>query len=139
LSTQAPDRLSRWRTGEVKQQVVAATLALRQASPALFQGGLYEPLEVRGARADHIVAYRRHAGNEALLVVAPLRCAGIVMGKDKPVVPANWWEDTTIVLPGRHTPSAHDAFTGRTQTLQNEIGVADLLADFPVAVARLES
>ena len=48
-----------WRNGRIKQAVIARTLALRRASPALFAEGSYEPLEVRGAFADRVIAFAR--------------------------------------------------------------------------------
>jgi (1->4)-alpha-D-glucan 1-alpha-D-glucosylmutase len=136
---QASALLSRWRSGEVKQKVIVAALALRQDAPALFQSGDYEPLEVRGARADHVVAYLRRIEGAGLLVAAPLRCARLVVGREQPLVPASWWEDTTIVLPQPLSAAARDTFTGETHVLKGAVRAADLLADFPIAMARFQT
>ncbi|WP_261402369.1 hypothetical protein [Chenggangzhangella methanolivorans] len=48
-----------WRDGAVKQALIAATLAERARSPRLFSEGSYEPLEIEGPDADHVVAFAR--------------------------------------------------------------------------------
>ncbi|MBB5752360.1 malto-oligosyltrehalose synthase [Prosthecomicrobium pneumaticum] len=56
----------------VKQGLVAALLALRRRSPALFENGTYEPVFAEGTNAARICAFlRRHAG-EGLLVACRL-------------------------------------------------------------------
>ena len=40
--------MPQWRDGRIKQALIARTLALRRAVPALFAEGSYEPLDVRG-------------------------------------------------------------------------------------------
>ncbi|MHB8283923.1 MAG: malto-oligosyltrehalose synthase [Caulobacteraceae bacterium] len=133
--SEAAELLTNWSDGRLKQHVVAQALTLRRDAPRLFQGD-YEPLEIRGARAEHILAFLRHDGDQGLLVVAPLRCATHVVGARQPMVATDWWADTSIVMPQGFSRSARNAFTAEEHNLAGEARVADLLASFPIALAR---
>ncbi len=62
-----------WRTGAIKQRVLADLLALRARHPDLFARGSYEPLPQ--ATAGTLAFLRRHDG-VALLVAVQLQVAG---------------------------------------------------------------
>jgi malto-oligosyltrehalose synthase len=63
--------LSTWRAGAIKQALIQRGLALRQAMPALFSGGSYEPVAVEGRFSDNVVAFLRRHGADAVLVAIP--------------------------------------------------------------------
>jgi (1->4)-alpha-D-glucan 1-alpha-D-glucosylmutase len=101
---------SDWRTGRVKQAEIARLLALRRADPDLFTLGALEPLDVRGARADHVLAFeRRHQGRRAAVAVM-LRISEPVdqLGRTPS---ADWWADTAISDDGDWR-GAPDLFAG---------------------------
>jgi (1->4)-alpha-D-glucan 1-alpha-D-glucosylmutase len=99
----------------------------------------YLPLEVRGEKAHHIVAFARHDHAAWVVTVAARLYAslGLVAGQ-LPV--GDVWGDTHIVWPEAAggtpaAPSLEDAISKRR--LRPEGGrmqVAALLHDFPVAV-----
>ncbi|MEZ3498647.1 malto-oligosyltrehalose synthase [Pantoea sp. KPR_PJ] len=60
-----------WHSGQLKQQVIATLLPLRQQHAALFRHGDYLPLVVNGNEASHAVAFARADGEHALIVVVP--------------------------------------------------------------------
>ncbi|HCW98823.1 MAG TPA: malto-oligosyltrehalose synthase, partial [Pantoea sp.] len=60
-----------WRSGQLKQQVIATLLPLRQQQHALFRHGDYVPLVVNGTEASHAVAFARADAQSALIVVVP--------------------------------------------------------------------
>lgn len=60
-----------WRDGAIKQALIQRGLALRRAIPALFADGSYEPIAVDGPLADHVVAFVRRHGADAILVAVP--------------------------------------------------------------------
>jgi (1->4)-alpha-D-glucan 1-alpha-D-glucosylmutase len=68
--------------------------------------GTYRPLPVSGGAADHVVAFTRDERVSTVVPRFPLRLAR-----------EGGWRDTTVELPG-----------------QGEVAVAELLADFPVAL-----
>ncbi len=58
---------------DAKLALIARLLRLRRDHPALFATGSYEPVEVTGDRADHVLAFRRVAGAERLTCIVALR------------------------------------------------------------------
>ena len=74
-----------WRDGRIKQAVIARTLALRRACPALFAEGSYEPLEVRGAFADRIIAFARRLGDDMVVAIVP-RAASQMLGREQDIL-----------------------------------------------------
>ncbi len=82
----------------------------------------YQPLPAAGAKAGHVIAFARTGG---LAVVAPRLVTGLADG----------WADTTVALPaGAWT----DVLTG-ARVRGGQVGVAGLLARFPVAVLASEA
>jgi (1->4)-alpha-D-glucan 1-alpha-D-glucosylmutase len=104
--------------GLPKTWVVRQALALRRRHPHWFgPDGAYEPLWAAGPKSDHVVAYGRGGG---ALVVVPRLVMGLAGG----------WGDTSLTLPAGRW---RDALSGR-EVEGGSCGVADLLADFPVAL-----
>jgi (1->4)-alpha-D-glucan 1-alpha-D-glucosylmutase len=69
---EAPDweSLTRaWRDGRIKLAWTRHLLRLRNELPAVFTSGTYEPLEVSGPHRDHIIAFVRRHGRDAVIVV----------------------------------------------------------------------
>jgi malto-oligosyltrehalose synthase len=77
LSLQAPTSLrelvTNWKTGRLKQFVIAQLLALRKKVPDLFSSGRYLPLTTSGPDADQVVAFSRMLGDRSI-VATFLRC-----------------------------------------------------------------
>jgi (1->4)-alpha-D-glucan 1-alpha-D-glucosylmutase len=101
-------------TGAAKLWVVSRALRLRRDWPDLFTG--YAPVEARGAASEHAVAFDRGG---AITVATRLP-----VGLER----AGGWRDTVIDLAGKAT----DAISGVTH--RGEVALADLLADYPVAL-----
>ena len=57
-----------WRDGRVKLAATAVLLGLRRDHAALFADGSYEPLPGSGPEADSLCAFRRQAGEDAIVV-----------------------------------------------------------------------
>jgi (1->4)-alpha-D-glucan 1-alpha-D-glucosylmutase len=82
-----------WQSMQVKQPLIQRVLRLRAAEPALFDQGDYVPLQVRGSRSQHVVAFlRRHQGRTLLVAALRLPARGPQPGSDG-------WGDTVLVLP----------------------------------------
>jgi maltooligosyltrehalose synthase len=99
--TDLADALATWRDGRIKQVILARTLALRRALPALFAEGAYRPVKVDGAMAAHVVAFERSHGDDRVLVVVP-RLPGRLLAKSGTLAldPASW-QGATLQLPGK--------------------------------------
>jgi (1->4)-alpha-D-glucan 1-alpha-D-glucosylmutase len=107
--------------GRVKLYVTATALRARRENPGLFTTGDYAPLSASGARGDHAFAFARRHSNRAAVAVAPRLRAKLTA--------AGGWGDTRLPLP---PGTFRDAFTSRP--FAGEVPLADLLADFPVAL-----
>jgi (1->4)-alpha-D-glucan 1-alpha-D-glucosylmutase len=105
--------------GGPKLWLIQRLLLLRRRLPAPFATGAgYEALSTRGAKAAHAVAYLR--GEEVAVVVPRL-----VLGLDGD------WGDTEVELPSGTWVDALGGASG-----EGTVGLAGLLARFPVAVLR---
>jgi (1->4)-alpha-D-glucan 1-alpha-D-glucosylmutase len=104
-------------TGAAKLLVVSRVLRARRDHPEWFAG--YEPVEVTGSAADHLVAYDRGG----VVAVATRLPAGLA---------ADGWGDTALQLPNG---AWRDLITGE-RVVSDVAGVAAdrLLARLPVAL-----
>jgi len=126
--------------GRLKLFLIWKTLCLRKQEPDLFQQGEYLPLEIEGAKAHHVVAFARKSSTASLLVVVPRLIVGLLNDADVPPIGPLAWEDTHLRLPLRKPSTIYrNVFTGDVLDLGQSdegkrIGVAKMLADFPVAL-----
>lgn len=120
-----------WRKSQIKQPLIQRVLQYRAAEPALFDEGDYVPLEARGAKAAHVVAFlRRHQGKTLLVAALRLPATGPQPG-------AGDWEDTVLVLP--QTAGEWRDVLSQDRPVQaagndGTLSLAALLGERPVAV-----
>ena len=79
----------------LKLGMVQRLLNIRRDHAAVFAGGRYTPLEVRGVHANHVVAFARSADAAQAIVVAPRLIQGLL--DDNRSLPD--WADTEVILP----------------------------------------
>jgi (1->4)-alpha-D-glucan 1-alpha-D-glucosylmutase len=121
----------------VKLFVIHEGLRFRRARRALFEAGVYEPLEARGAWAEHVCAFARvHAAGVAVTVIPRLLAR---RGVDALPLGPEYWADTRLELPpelaGRYT----NVFTGeRVVTEPAGLRLGAALVSFPVALLERE-
>jgi (1->4)-alpha-D-glucan 1-alpha-D-glucosylmutase len=122
--------------GRVKLFVIRQALGVRHRRAELFTRGEYRPLDVEGARAEHVCAFARTGPGGPVLTVVPrlLAARGVV-----PATGTEYWDDTALVLPGEARTPLRNAFTGAAidpvgdgETCRLLMGT--VLADFPVAL-----
>ena len=135
--------ITHWHDGRVKQALLASLLQFRRDHPALFVDGDYEPLVIKGAKDQHVLAFTRRAGNEVLLVAVarwPWQLAGALA---TPHIHADAWADTRLALTDRHEAGTGDALgqlpwldviTGRHIAAGNELHLGEIMQPLPVAV-----
>ncbi len=129
------DMLGRLEDGRAKLYLTWRTLNFRKAHEALFAEGSYLPLDVAGAREEHVLGFARQLGEEtAVIAVARWFTSLLAEGARWPGAGLDW-RDTRLVLPGpgryRHV------FTGETLTADAHdaaIAAAHLFARFPAAL-----
>ncbi len=128
LATAQPQELIReWQDGRGKLFVTWRLLNLRRLHPLLFSAGDYQPLEVSGARSQHVCAFARSHEGLSLVVAVPRLVCQLHYADLAPD-----WGDTEVTMP----PNGvwQDVFEGRRLDRQDRISAADLFRHFPVAV-----
>jgi (1->4)-alpha-D-glucan 1-alpha-D-glucosylmutase len=76
-----------WRDGRIKQLVAHRLLMLRRTQPALFATGSYEPIE----GPDHVVAFCRRLGADAVWVVVPRLPGGLSVEASRLSIKKDAW------------------------------------------------
>ena len=112
-------------SGAAKLHLVRSVLRLRRSHPELFgPQAAYEPLEVSGSAAGHVLAFSRGDG---VVTVVPR----LVMGLRQ----AGGWKDTAVVLPpGEWTDVLTGKHHGSSDGTTTSAYLLKLLRDFPVAL-----
>lgn len=124
-----------WRDGHIKQALIRDALAARRSMPELFAKGDYQPLDVHGPGANHLIAFlRRHAGAVALVVAGRLAMRWLEAGQISPSQAL--WQDTDLVLPDAiATMRFRDVFDGRELgDMGRAVPVSHVLRGLPVAL-----
>ncbi|HEV7732776.1 MAG TPA: malto-oligosyltrehalose synthase [Candidatus Binatia bacterium] len=126
------DLVTGWHDGRVKLAVTARAGRLRRDAAALFLDGSYEPLDVTGAKADHVVAVARRLGDAAVVAIVPRLAAGLMSDAQPLPLGPEVWGDTRVAT---RDPLLRDVFTGTTHHGGPDgLAVADVLVDCPVAL-----
>ncbi|HYU47266.1 MAG TPA: malto-oligosyltrehalose synthase [Terriglobales bacterium] len=122
--------------GRVKLYLIWRALCLRRQQPALFQQGEYQPLEVVGAKANHVVAFARSSADKTAVIVVPHLIVGLLNGADVVPVGDEVWFDTRLVVPnGKSSRRYRNIFTtGVVQTEDKAIEISKILTQFPAAL-----
>ncbi|HEX2780770.1 MAG TPA: hypothetical protein VHM30_14810, partial [Gemmatimonadaceae bacterium] len=113
-------------------------LQARASNADLFARGGYEPLEVRGERARHVVAFARRLDGRASISIAP-RLTAELGGAERAPIGAGVWGDTRVILPARMSEEWRCAISGHgVRAVEGRDGatlaLAGVLNEFPVAV-----
>ncbi len=130
----AMDLVRDWRGGAIKMRLIQAGLKLRNAAREIFDRGNYLPLAVTGRAADHVLAFARMLGGDAVVVVVPRLGLEMLKGQTVPLVPPRRWHDTKAQLPdGLAGRKLYDVVTGARVT-GDALSLGEALRSFPVAV-----
>ncbi|GIK96897.1 MAG: malto-oligosyltrehalose synthase [Alphaproteobacteria bacterium] len=128
--------LESWRSGAVKQAVIAAALQLRRSMPELFASGSFEQLSSEGRFPDRVYGFVRRTGGDCVLVAVGRLCGAALAGQTLPLPPPESWEDTAIVLPpdlaGRSWRNALS--DGTVDQPMPEMPARQLFSGLPVAL-----
>jgi (1->4)-alpha-D-glucan 1-alpha-D-glucosylmutase len=145
----APDRaalaheLAKSRTdARVKLFVIHEGLRFRRAHRALYEAGAYQPLEARGAWAEHVGAFARVDSGAAALTIFPRLLAR--RGVDALPLGREYWADTRLPLPAALAGRYRNVFTGErveTEDTGHGAGLAlgAVLTSFPLALLAREA
>ncbi|MCI0738456.1 MAG: malto-oligosyltrehalose synthase [Gemmataceae bacterium] len=125
--------------GRIKMYLIHRTLVQRRSQPTLHKDGTYEPLEVMGAMAKHVCAFRRVYEDHEIIVAVPRLVCALSSGRERPPLGKEIWQDTAVVVQSSEHPRYRNYFTGEELKLIAHQGAATLLlgdvfAHFPVAL-----
>ncbi|MCI0379741.1 MAG: malto-oligosyltrehalose synthase [Gemmataceae bacterium] len=125
--------------GRIKMYLIHRALVQRRSQPTLYREGTYEPLQVVGAKARHVCAFRRVYEDHEIIVVTPRLVCGLAGGGERPPMGKDVWQDTAVVVSGSEHLRYRNYFTGESLTSVAREGAAplflsDVLAHFPVAL-----
>lgn len=116
------DLIKRWPDGQLKLAWTRRLLKLRGELGDVFAQGDYQPLAVRGAHADHVVAFARRYGRAAAIVVVGRQFVPFTQaGREWPTLDGF---DATIDIAGYNVPGQAN----------NDLPVAQSLRDLPATV-----
>jgi (1->4)-alpha-D-glucan 1-alpha-D-glucosylmutase len=128
-----PELLVSWRTGAIKMRLLKAGLKLRGLKGHVFEKGDYVPLTAEGEAAEHVLAFARLLGREAVVVIAPRLCLKLIEGADLPLVPSDRWARAAVPLPDALIDcDFFDIVTG--DTTRAPFVLRDVLQRFPLAI-----
>jgi (1->4)-alpha-D-glucan 1-alpha-D-glucosylmutase len=128
--------IAEWRTGAIKMLVLQAGLQLRSSAKDLFDKGDHVPLAVTGAAAQHVLAFARVFGDEAVVVIVPRLNVELLRDQATLLVPQQRWADTIVDLPDNlQGHSYRNIFRGGAwATPGASLSVGEVLRHFPVGV-----
>jgi (1->4)-alpha-D-glucan 1-alpha-D-glucosylmutase len=116
------DLLDNWRDGRVKLALTLLLLRLRRDHEALFAGGSYEPVAIRGEHSDLAFGYMRSGAGRRLAVLIA-RFPGRREANPE-------WTASALLPEGQWT----DALFGRPIEPSGEVALSALLTPLPFAV-----
>ncbi|SEI65121.1 malto-oligosyltrehalose synthase [Pseudomonas sp. NFR16] len=132
-STSLTELLAQWQDGRIKQALIAQVLMLRNQHSSLFSEGRYQPLEVVGEQAAHVVAFARETADERAIVVVPRLPAELMGTAQTPFINAANWGDTRILLPFTDShPDWKGLFSQATVTSSKEMLLSAALKEISV-------
>ncbi len=134
-STPLAALLGHWQDGRIKQALIARLLDCRMSHPELFRRGAYLPLNVQGRHADKVLAFARLGEEQRAIVVAPRLASSLLGNATTPLIPAQNWDDTRLILPFALSPAnCSGLFAGGAVSPSKELKLSTVLAEFPVNV-----
>jgi maltooligosyltrehalose synthase len=127
--------LADWRDGRVKQAIIAQALMLRRRFPRLFAEGSYEPVEVTGALANHLVAFARRFDSDIAITVVPRLAHALLSDGDRITFDPSAWKDAALTLNHAWPIVWRNIFCAETiRATQRQIEAKSIFSRCPVAL-----
>ncbi|QHM75659.1 Maltooligosyl trehalose synthase [Mixta theicola] len=122
-----------WRSGALKQRIVARLLHLRQQQPALFRRGDYLPLNAVGEHEENVIAFARVDEEAALIVIAP-RLVFHLLPDNLALPHSAHWAGTELALPELLANRRYrDMLSGEERTVTDRIALDTFDRCLPVS------
>jgi (1->4)-alpha-D-glucan 1-alpha-D-glucosylmutase len=121
-----------WPDGRIKLALMRQLLALRNEHAALFAEGEYVPVDVRGPHREHVIAFARIRGRDAVVVAVGRLLAALSDGGRRWPPPQDWQAE--LVLDG--FGSVRDTMAPARTWPNPAVPIANLFTVVPVALLR---
>jgi (1->4)-alpha-D-glucan 1-alpha-D-glucosylmutase len=130
----ARELYERWADGRIKLLVTQAGLRARRERGDLFTVGAYLPIEVRGTRAENVVAFARSHGGATAICIVPRLVSGLL--DERGLLRTSELAETTVPVPEvRDGTVLVDAITGEQRAVRaGAIAVSDAFATLPISL-----
>jgi maltooligosyltrehalose synthase len=92
------DAVIRWRDGTIKMATIVRALALRRDLSEVFTVGSYEPAGVEGPMANHLLAFVRRLGANAVLTVVPRLPTRLLAETGRLEFKPDLWRNTNLLI-----------------------------------------
>jgi (1->4)-alpha-D-glucan 1-alpha-D-glucosylmutase len=130
----AQDLVAGWRSGAIKMRLIQAGLKLRGVAGDIFDRGDYMPLAVGGRAADHVLAFARMIGGNAVVVVVPRLALEMLKGQTDSLVPDPRWHDTNVQLPAALASRRFYHIVTGESVAGDALSLGQVLRNFPVGM-----
>jgi len=126
--------------GRLKLFLMFTVLNFRRRNVSLFNQGNYVPLTISGEKMNHVCAFARTLGTEAIVVVVPRLSVGLTGGKEIWPLGSETWQKTALELPCEIAAGVfHNLFTGEAVSAgmvhqQRCLMMANVFRSFPLAL-----
>jgi len=130
--------------GKIKLYLTYKALYFRRAKRELFEKGEYAPLEARGEKANHVIAFSRGLNDARAIIIVPRFLTGLVpQPQDLPTGRDIWGDSSLVIAVGEDGEHYRNVFTGETVTVSQCNGVhvlylSEIFSNFPVALLERE-
>ncbi len=119
----------------IKLLLTYRALVLRRRAATLFTVGDYVPLDVEGARKEHVCAFARHDSKHMAIVIAPVKITTLLGTSAEPPLGRECWGDTRVLLPEPFVSrSFTNEITGDIIHSTGTLPIASVLDRFPAGL-----
>jgi len=130
--------------GKIKLYLTCKALNFRREKRELFEKGEYVPLEAKGEKANHVIAFSRVLNDARAIIIVPRFLTGLVpQPQDLPTGRDIWGDSSLVIAVGEDGEHYRNVFTGETVTVSQCNGVhvlylSEIFSNFPVALLERE-
>jgi (1->4)-alpha-D-glucan 1-alpha-D-glucosylmutase len=124
--------------GRIKLFLIKRVLDARKYYSELFTHGNYTPIVVTGRFSNHLVAFVRRHGKEAVIAVAPRFLTSVVSTTEVFPLGKDAWHDTRFKIALKDNAVLHNLITGQAIDGVEALDVGKTLEHFPVSLLYTE-
>jgi len=130
--------LQNHQNGQIKMYLVWRILQMRRRQRSLFERGAYLPIEVVGAKREHLCAFERRSADGSIVTLAARLVSTLSQGAQRGALDPDIRQDTTLILPDERAGAKYrEVLTQQMIVVRpNDSGLAvrHILSLLPVAV-----